>query len=69
MALSVVAGLAGVSLAIGSPVGLVSSGLLALALHVYITRREEPELARRFGESYASYCAKVPRWLPQLRRA
>jgi protein-S-isoprenylcysteine O-methyltransferase Ste14 len=27
---------------------------------------EEPELRRRFGQSYESYCRDVPRWLPRL---
>ena len=30
---------------------------------------EEPELRKRFGESYDEYCRKVPRWLPGTRRS
>jgi protein-S-isoprenylcysteine O-methyltransferase Ste14 len=66
MALSVVLGTAGVSLALGSPAGLGFAGLLAAALHLYITYREEPELRRRFGDSYVWYCRQVPRWLPRI---
>jgi protein-S-isoprenylcysteine O-methyltransferase Ste14 len=66
MALSVVMGVAGVSLALASPVGLGFAGALAAVLHLYITRREEPALRRRFGDSYVSYCSQVPRWLPRV---
>lgn len=33
---------------------------------VYIPRKEEPGLRRRFGEEYAIYCRNVPRWVPRL---
>lgn len=39
---------------------------LALNL-VYILLLEEPQLARRFGESYREYCRRVPRVFPRLR--
>jgi protein-S-isoprenylcysteine O-methyltransferase Ste14 len=68
MALSVVSGIAGASLALGSIPGLASALLVAFALHLYITRREEPALARRFGGSYAAYRERVPRWLPRIPR-
>lgn len=29
----------------------------------YITYIEEPELKKRFGNSYSEYCKRVPRWL------
>jgi protein-S-isoprenylcysteine O-methyltransferase Ste14 len=39
-----------------------------LALNsVYIPWVEEPDLARRFGESYREYCRHVPRVIPRLR--
>lgn len=31
---------------------------------VYIARYEEPYLQSVFGESYADYCRKTPRWVP-----
>ena len=34
--------------------------------HVYFVLSEEPGLARRFGESYNSYKAAVPRWVPRM---
>ncbi len=41
---------------------------MSLGAHWIVVHVEEPELRRRFGESYAEYCRKVPRWLPGLRR-
>ncbi len=32
---------------------------------VYLTRIEEPQLERRFGEDYRRYRANVPRWIPR----
>jgi protein-S-isoprenylcysteine O-methyltransferase Ste14 len=66
MALSVVAGVAALSLTLGEPIGLLLAGILALVLHLYIIHREEPELRRRFGALYTSYCERVPRWMPRL---
>lgn len=34
---------------------------------VYVRLFEERGLRARFGASYASYCARVPRWWPRLR--
>lgn len=33
---------------------------------VYLTRVEEPQLERRFGEDYRRYRANVPRWIPRV---
>ena len=35
--------------------------------YVCIIAAEEQYLAARFGEAYADYCRRVPRWLPTLR--
>jgi protein-S-isoprenylcysteine O-methyltransferase Ste14 len=64
MALSVICGAVGVSLFLSSAPGLVFSGGLAFILHLYIRHREEPELVRRFGDSYVAYRRRVPRWVP-----
>ncbi len=32
-----------------------------------VVRVEEPELRKRFGESYEVYCRNVARWLPGFR--
>ena len=62
MALSVVVGAMGASSLFGSALGSLATILVALVLHAYITRREEPALVQRFGESYVAYCEDVPRW-------
>ena len=33
---------------------------------VYFALSEEPQLEKRFGETYADYKRNVPRWLPRL---
>jgi protein-S-isoprenylcysteine O-methyltransferase Ste14 len=39
--------------------------LLALSYHIFVRYYEEPQLQRAFGQSYAEYCANVPRWCPR----
>jgi protein-S-isoprenylcysteine O-methyltransferase Ste14 len=34
---------------------------------IYIPLREEPGLAKRFGDDYLLYKNNVPRWIPRLR--
>lgn len=34
--------------------------------HLFVIGYEEPNLRRRFGQSYLLYCRSVPRWLPSL---
>lgn len=41
--------------------------LVAIAMHVWLVRVEEPRLRARFGGAYDAYLASVPRWLPRLR--
>jgi protein-S-isoprenylcysteine O-methyltransferase Ste14 len=38
--------------------------VLFCAFHLRVTLYEEPTLKRLFGESFAEYCRRVPRWLP-----
>ena len=42
--------------------------LIALSriLHLVVVNYEEPQLERRFGESWGKYCEKVPRWFPRF---
>jgi protein-S-isoprenylcysteine O-methyltransferase Ste14 len=47
------------------PHGLWAIGFLALNLF-YIPVVEEPQLERRFGESYREYCRHVPRFIPRF---
>ncbi|HKY21243.1 MAG TPA: isoprenylcysteine carboxylmethyltransferase family protein [Vicinamibacterales bacterium] len=47
---------------------LLAGGLLALALIVLRTGREEERLIARFGDAYRSYMDRTGRFLPRLRR-
>jgi protein-S-isoprenylcysteine O-methyltransferase Ste14 len=51
-------------------IGSLGVALFALAMtvsaHWLVVHIEEAELHARFGESYAVYCRKVPRWFPRL---
>jgi protein-S-isoprenylcysteine O-methyltransferase Ste14 len=41
---------------------------ISVVAHLAILHVEEPELRKRFGQSYADYCRSVPRWLPRPGR-
>ena len=43
--------------------------VVAVAVSFFVVRYEEPHLQREFGADYDAYKAKVPRWLPRLRRS
>ena len=43
-------------------------GAMVLLWHVFVVLHEEPDLERRFGESYRRYRAEVRRWLPRPPR-
>lgn len=57
----------------GEALYVASVGVVLYALaasvggHLIVRYIEEPELRRRFGESYDAYCRAVPRWVPRLR--
>jgi len=57
----------------GEALFLSSLGIAAYAIvvsllsHLGVVRNEEPELRKRFGESYEAYFRQVPRWVPRLR--
>jgi len=59
----------------GGALYLASWGVLLYAVaisaagYAMVRYVEEPELRKRFGESYDEYCRKVPRWLPGTRRS
>ena len=44
---------------------LLYAGFLGLALHTFTVLLEEPDLERRFGESYRAYKERTPRWIPR----
>ena len=41
----------------------IYAAIVAVGFHLRVVLFEEPWLARRFGDEYAAYRAKVPRWL------
>jgi protein-S-isoprenylcysteine O-methyltransferase Ste14 len=43
------------------------TGIFFLAAHLFIVMYEEPTLRRSFGQEYAAYCSRVPRWWPKTR--
>jgi len=46
------------------PVDLSVPLFLFVYFHVAVVMVEEPELRRRFGAEYDTYCQRVPRWFP-----
>jgi protein-S-isoprenylcysteine O-methyltransferase Ste14 len=57
--------LAGLGLLTESPGVLLFAPIWWLLAHLFVTMYEEPNLRRRFGDSYARYCREVSRWLPK----
>jgi protein-S-isoprenylcysteine O-methyltransferase Ste14 len=41
------------------------AAVLAFAFHLFVVGYEEPGLRTRFGDSYETYRARVPRWWPR----
>ncbi|TVR85994.1 MAG: isoprenylcysteine carboxylmethyltransferase family protein [Trueperaceae bacterium] len=59
---AVVAVVLGLATVYGSAALLVYGLVLAASFHRRVVRFEEPVLARDFGDAYASYRERVPRW-------
>jgi protein-S-isoprenylcysteine O-methyltransferase Ste14 len=68
MYVGVLAMIVGQALWLGSPLLLGYAGLVWVAFTTFVLAFEEPTLRRTFGAEYEAYCARVPRWLPRLRR-
>jgi protein-S-isoprenylcysteine O-methyltransferase Ste14 len=60
--------IAGVALLVPNVASLIALGVLALALDLHVRLVEEPYLAATHGRSYASYAARVGRFVPWLGR-
>ena len=58
--------LAGLGLFVKSGAIVVFVVLLSLAVHLGVVYLEEPDLEKRFGESYQKYNKAVNRWLPKM---
>jgi len=65
---AVVSLVVGQGLFLGSSAVLAYAACLALGFHLFVVLYEEPTLRRQFGDEYAAYCRRVPRWLPRARR-
>ena len=68
MYLAVLALIAGQALFFASAVVAGYGALVALAFVAFVRLYEEPTLRATYGAEYEAYCARVPRWLPRLRR-
>lgn len=70
MSLGFYAACIGIGLLAGSSTVTLAAVLVLVPIHVmYLKLVEEPELARRFGSTYADYRERVPFLVPRLRRA
>jgi protein-S-isoprenylcysteine O-methyltransferase Ste14 len=67
MYLAVLSMVLGQAAVLGRPVLLVYGVVVAVAFVTFVKLYEEPTLARRHGERYASYRRAVPGWVPRLR--
>ena len=66
MITGVAAMLAGEALFFGSWAQTLWAAAFVAINHAWFVLVEEPGLERRFGESYRTYKANVPRWIPRL---
>lgn len=39
--------------------------IVFLWFHLFVVLYEEPNLRKKFGDSYRKYCESVPRWIPR----
>jgi protein-S-isoprenylcysteine O-methyltransferase Ste14 len=63
MYVGLLAVLAGLGALVGSPLVALYGAGLALAFHLRVVLYEEPTLELLFGEQWAAYKERVPRWL------
>jgi protein-S-isoprenylcysteine O-methyltransferase Ste14 len=56
----------GEALLLGQPSLLAWLAVFALAVASFVHLYEEPTLSARYGDQYAAYCERVPRWLPRI---
>jgi protein-S-isoprenylcysteine O-methyltransferase Ste14 len=57
--------LTGAGLVVGSAAILGLAGVFWILSHLMVVLHEEPELERRFGDSFVRYKGQVNRWLPR----
>ena len=66
MYVSVLIIISGQALLFGQAWLFVYAGVVLVAFHLFVLLYEEPQLRRRFGGSYQTYCLHVGRWRPRL---
>jgi protein-S-isoprenylcysteine O-methyltransferase Ste14 len=66
MYVSILAMLIGESLWLARVELAIYAGVVFAVTALWVGIYEEPTLRRKFGASYATYCANVPRFLPRL---
>lgn len=66
MYLCVAAMIFGQALLLASGALLIWGALVCLGFDLFVRLYEEPTLRRSYGAEFATYCARVPRWLPRL---
>ena len=54
-------------LTFGQPILVVWLIAMCRIIYLIVVNYEEPQLERRFGESWKEYCQKVPPWIPRFR--
>jgi len=68
MYLAVAATILGQALLLGRWLLIGYAALFLAVVATFVRVYEEPTLRRRYGAEYDAYCARVPGWLPRLRR-
>jgi protein-S-isoprenylcysteine O-methyltransferase Ste14 len=68
MYIGALAMLAAYGLYLRSPSVVMFALAWIVAVHLGVVYLEEPDLRRKFGESYEDYCRAVPRWIPRFSR-
>jgi protein-S-isoprenylcysteine O-methyltransferase Ste14 len=66
MYVAVVGAILGQALVLSRPVLLAYAAVAATAMALFVRHYEEPHLTARYGDSYRTYRAAVPGWLPRL---
>lgn len=67
MYIAVVAAIFGQALLFGNGALLEYGALVWLLFHLFVLVYEEPTLRSTFGSEYDSFCARVPRWIPNFK--
>ena len=44
------------------------ASVFALMAHLFVVLYEEPHMVKKWGTAYLQYAARVPRWIPRIRR-